>query len=225
MSLLNKFFCYSSLMGVVIALAACDTMLRMIPMRELGPPPINPEFDAAAKAFEPEPGQSLLYVILDTQGKCDSADIWLNDVDIGRIFAEQYLYAPTAPGVMALKIQDYRITRKPDRHAFHTIRVNFGIEPDETRYIMLTGSYSEPCHFDQLRVKELSAKAGRALLSKTVLSRLNRHGFFERGMQTKSGTLPIKKDQCDGRLIADSNFTVPVACDYETQRLTEPDDS
>ncbi|MEM7283476.1 MAG: hypothetical protein AAF438_17805 [Pseudomonadota bacterium] len=226
MSIRSQFLTQTFLIVVLVCLSGCEAMLRFIPQRSLGPSPINPEFDAAAKAIEPEAGQSLLYVILEeTKGDCASADVWLNGLEIGRVFLGEYLYAPTSVGQKVLKIQDYRIDRKTDRHSYHTILAEFTLVSGETSYLSLKPKRSEPCHLEKITVTGLSSQAGKALLSNTVLSRLNRHGFFERGMKTKSGTLPNKKDSCDGRLMADSNFTIPVACDYRTQKINFPEEN
>lgn len=202
-----------------------DAIISTLPGRDAPEYPVDPIHDEAAKALEPEPGQGLIYLILETRrDDCGYLDVWLGDEGLGRVFEQDYLYAPAAPGVAQLKLQDVRADWRARRQFFYTTTVQIEIRADETTYIVVSPTRDRPCHYRDLEVAEYPTPTGRALLEQRELSRLNAHGFFERGMKLTGGsTVLTQRDYCGGRSIAAAQFgdlPNPYYCLYEEKELT-----
>ena len=193
-------------------LTACvtvgDALLSVIPGPRATEYKVDPKYDAAAKALTPEPGQSLVYVILDTQrDKCGYVDVWVGEKGLGRVFEQEYLYASVTPGSAELKLRDTRADWKARQNIIFTTTAPIELQPDAITYLVIRPKRDRPCLYKDLNVWQLPAASGRALLEQRLLSKSNTEGFFARGMKLTGGaTVVTQRDYCDGRTIAAAHF-------------------
>ncbi|MEO1244151.1 MAG: hypothetical protein AAFX56_00590 [Pseudomonadota bacterium] len=217
---------------LMLALSGCtsvgDALISVIPTRDMGPYKIDPVYDQAAKALRPEPGKGLLYVILDTRrDDCGYLDVWLGDDGMGRVFEQEYLYIPAEPGPAILKMQGTRVDWRARKQFFVTTTAPIAIHADQTSFIVIEPTRDRRCVYKNVSLTELSEASGRALLEQRLLSKLNDHGFFERGMKLTNDATVLKRiDSCGGREIAAEPFgdgPNPYYCLYEEKEVLRED--
>ena len=225
--------------------SAGNAIISVVPTFEAGAPPIaEKEFDKKAKEMLQKSNGGIIYVSMGGKlEKCGNADVWIDDIYIGRVFLSTYIFYP-ASGRHTVKIQDERINVDSEEIYFHTTSFEVTIDPSE-KYLITISPEMENCAFYQnycaqfcaikkyseLELHLIQDRSDLALLDGKHLSRLNEFDAKERGMWNRevNGQRVFlnqfaREDLCDGRATPNwrptpSSWTY--LCSYEHMNIVK----